>query len=167
MQIQKINNNSNNTNFYANLKIKGYIEDISSKQIKAWENKAKTIGREVDILELEFGEPINIDIKKQLPKPINPQYEGNWKSRVWRLLGVYPKSDAFFIAKRNINASIIFADNMDKKLSKNIGYWSDYYTKVEDADIQKWHTETTNTSVNEYLKKLKRILRKGMNPDSV
>ena len=154
MQIQRIQyNNSNNVNFGANLKITGIIDDISLKQLKTWKTKAQSIGCETDIIELELGKPINIDINKQLPKPINPRFAESWKRRVWRLFGVYPANSDLFISKREIKASTSFTDNNPE----NIGYFCDYYTKVENINtLKKWHIKSTNACVNEYLCRLKR-----------
>lgn len=152
MQIQKIQCNDVKTSFSANLKIKGAIEDITSRQLKSWGKKAQSVGCETDIIELEFGQPINTDVLKKIPKPTNPKFIGSWRRCIWRLFGIYPlsNSDTLLVSRRNIKASATFKNNY----SENIGYWCDYYTKVEDKDIQKWHTKTTKNCVNDYFSRL-------------
>lgn len=48
MHVQRIQNNNYNPNFGAKFKIKGHFEDIPSKVLNEWENKAKNIGTESD-----------------------------------------------------------------------------------------------------------------------
>ena len=156
MQISKTQYNNVSINFGANLKITGMIEDISSRQLKSWERKAKSIGCENDIIEIEFGKPIDIDVMKKLPKPTNPEYIRSWRNCVFRIFGVrYSNSDSLFISKRNINTSAIFKDN---KYSENIGYWCSYGRKAKDIDIQEWHIKTTKECVNQYFGKLKNCI---------
>ena len=60
MQVQRIQNNNYNTSFNARLKLEGHADDIHEvlgKTVKIWEERAKSIGTDKDLITIKFDKP--------------------------------------------------------------------------------------------------------------
>lgn len=101
MLVKRIQNNSsyNQRSFGAKLQLKGQTEDISTKFLKAWEEKADLIGREGDTVCIRLGERVNEDYDlHEFGRP--PHYSG---------------------IKRSITGNVIFENGTNTK-KERIGY---------------------------------------------
>ena len=57
MQVQRIQNSNYNPRFGAKVELKGFIDDIGKETKQIWEEKAKSIGTDKDLITLTFGMP--------------------------------------------------------------------------------------------------------------